>query len=386
MKKLRLFEMEIDSGMKFQLMCFAAMAMHITFFIAFLCFRLYLMVLFNIVSILLYAAGGIVATKKDVTPHALTWICMIFSEVLLHAVLCTLLEGVAVCFYLYPIMMVPINAYYVFIYCDKVTFQRATVIFGAVTFGVMAAVMAFVEIFGSFYDIFDMHTLTRTEINVLRYINIFYSLLILFGFSLLFYIEITGLLGKLRKSNEQLNYTATHDALTGLSNRHSLWSFFESLEKSGEHYCIVMGDLDDFKKINDTYGHNCGDIVLKSVAGIILENTNGDDMACRWGGEEILIIMRGSREECLFRLNKIKTQISALAIMSDGEHVKVTMTFGFADSGEEAAAIAARNSAEGVVRTTVRTPDHEGIDSLISMVDMRLYTGKRSGKNVIIAA
>ena len=146
-----------------------------------------------------------------------------------------------------------------------------------------------------------------------------------------------------------------------------------------------MGDLDDFKKINDTYGHDCGDIVLKSVASIIIENTKDNEMACRWGGEEMLIVMRGSREECFARISVVKSEISSLAITSDSKPVKVTMTFGFADSEEKNAAIESSGAAEEG-SSPIKTPHHIGIDSLISMVDKRLYIGKRRGKNVIISA
>ncbi len=202
----------------------------------------------------------------------------------------------------------------------------------------------------------------------------------------MFYLEVSSLLEKLRSINEKLNYTATHDSLTGLNNRHSLWGFFDELERSGERYCIVMGDLDDFKKINDTYGHDCGDVVLKSVAAIIIENTNDNEMACRWGGEEMLIVMRGTHEDCFARISVIKSEISSLDIMSDGKPVKVTMTFGFADSEEKGAALASRSLNENTADSgsPIKTPHHLGIDSLISMVDKRLYIGKRSGKNVIV--
>ncbi|MDE7362339.1 MAG: diguanylate cyclase, partial [Oscillospiraceae bacterium] len=324
--------------------------------------------------------------RHDMTGHALGWIIAMFTEILVHAVLVTLIQGLEVFFFLYPLMAFPLYGYYLFVYCDRESFIKSSVAFGMITLFTLIILISWIETAGTIYDVTGMHVLSRTEIMVLRSINILFTLVMVVAFVLIFFTEITDLLEQLRSSNDKLKFAATHDSLTGLNNRHSLWSFFEELIKSGDSYCVVMGDLDDFKKINDTYGHDCGDVVLKSVAGIILDNTNENEMACRWGGEEMLIVMRGSHEECYARISVIKSSISSLDIKSDGRPVKVTMTFGFADSEEESAALAARHIAENAAETDepAKIPPHLGIDSLISMVDKRLYIGKRSGKNVII--
>lgn len=382
----REFKIEIRSS--FYLVCFAACLMHLTFLATFACFHLYLMVTLNIVSVTLYIVSGVYTMRHDITGHALGWIIAMFTEILLHAVIVTLIQGLEVFFFLYPLMAFPIYGYYLFVYCDKDTFVKSSVAFGMITMFALIVLITWIEMEGTVYDITSMHVLTRTEIIVLRSVNILFTLIMIVACVLIFFIEIIDLVEKLRVTNDKLNFAATHDALTGLNNRHSLWKFFEELIKSGDSYCVVMGDLDDFKKINDTFGHDCGDLVLKSVAAIIIDNTGENDMACRWGGEEMLIVMRGSREDCFARISVIKSEISSLDIKSDGRPVKVTMTFGFADSEEEGAALAARSIAENSADSDepAKIPAHLGIDSLISMVDKRLYIGKRSGKNVIICA
>lgn len=380
-KKYSLYK--INAGFKYYHMCFGAAFMHLSFLITFLVFELYMMVTINIVSVLLYVVLGVCSLKKGISDHPIGWIIAVFSEIIVHAVIVTLIQGVEVFFFLYPPMSLPLYAYLLFIYCDKSTFVKSMVAFGIITFAVLSIIIGVVETIGSVYSITNMHVLAKNEIIVLRAENILFTLGMVLVFVLLFFLEVTRLLSDLQESNEKLNYTATHDSLTGLSNRHSLWPFFEELEKSGESYCIIMGDLDDFKKINDTYGHDCGDLVLKSVANIIIENTQDNELVCRWGGEEMLIVMRGSREECYKRISVIKTEISSLALTSGGYPVKVTMTFGFADSAEETAAIETRTVSEN---TGVTQTHHKGIDSLISMVDKRLYAGKHRGKNVIVSA
>lgn len=381
-------KLKLEARSSFHLLCYAAGLMHLTFLIMFVFFHLYMMALINVVSVLFYVVSGTYTMRHSIEGRAIGWIIAFFAEIMLHAVIVTLIQGTDVFFFLYPLMAFPLYAYYLFVYCDRDTFIKAAVAFSMITFFMFVITMTWVESHGSIYEITGMHELSYIEIVVMRSVNITFTLVMIVAFVLIFYLEVTSLVGKLEATNAKLNYTATHDALTGLSNRYSLWDFFAGLEKSGEDYCVVMGDLDDFKKINDTFGHDCGDVVLKSVASVIIENVSDNEMACRWGGEEMLIIMRGTHDQCYERLSVIKSQISSLGITSDDRPVKVTMTFGFADSGELCAAL--KPEVETPVSrdnsSPIEMPRQVGIDSLISMVDKRLYIGKRSGKNVIVCA
>ena len=369
---------------KFHLASFAACAMHVTYLITFAVFKMWLLVMFNVFSILFYLILGIITLKMKVSKHAVLWAVLFNAEVIAHAVLCTLVQGMDTAFFLLPLMVLPVLSYYLFIYCSRRTFFRTAIVMSIVTIATLAFMIVFVETIGSLYVAVDMHRLSRVEILTLRTINIAFTFGTLMTFTVVFYMEVAMAMAQLNETNTKLNYIATHDSLTGLSNRHSLWKFFDDLEDSRDHYCIVLGDLDDFKKINDTYGHDCGDIVLKSVAGVILKNMTESDMACRWGGEEMLIVMRGTREECFERLGKIKSEICGLGIVHENTPVKVTMTFGFADSEEKTQSL--KTAEIEILTTATRTQAHIGIESLISMVDKRLYVGKRNGKNVIIAA
>lgn len=378
----------VEPFVKFNWTCFGAALMHITFLITFAVFKMWLLVTFNIFSVTLYVIGGLVTGKANLSKHGLLWISLFYAEVLLHAVLCTLVQGMATAFFLYPLMVMPLCTYFLFIYCGKRTFFKAAGSMTIVTTLCLTATIVFVEACGTIYRIADMHVLTQTETVVIRSINIAFAFFMAMTFTMIFYLEVSRAFSQLHETNKKLNYIATHDALTGLYNRHSLWKYFEELEESNDHYCIILGDLDDFKKINDTYGHDCGDIVLKSVSGVILDNVGENDMACRWGGEEILIVMRGTREECFERVGKIKSEICSLGITHDDQPVKVTMTFGFAGSEEKGVALseALKTAEMEAIKSESRKPMRIGVESLISMVDKRLYTGKRSGKNVIIAA
>lgn len=361
-----ILDINIKKTFKYQAAAFAGAFMHLTFLIIFIIIRLYTMVVFNIFSVLLYAVMGIVCNKAHFENHALGWITAMYAEVNIHSVLCTFFLGGNTCFFLYSMMSIPVVIYYLFLTCSNTVFKRGTAVFSLVTLTGLTAALLFQHYNEPLFYKF-VRPLSDDETDLMRAVNIAFNLLLLFGFSILFIIEIHSLIKQLNETNEQLHFTATHDALTGLYNRHCLHSTLHDIAAGSEPFCLVMGDIDDFKKINDTYGHDCGDVVLRSVAEIIMRSIGENDIACRWGGEEMLMILHGSYDECYPRINRIKSEINALRVNHENRTVSVSMTFGFATSAES---------------TDLRG---EGIDAMLSMVDKRLYKGKASGKNIIIA-
>lgn len=161
------------------------------------------------------------------------------------------------------------------------------------------------------------------------------------------------------RSEELLSSQVTTDALTGLPNRYYVSLCFKDYSRAGGW--VAMLDIDDFKHINDTYGHQFGDFVLKTVARLMREQM-ADAEACRWGGEEFLFF--GCAED-------VNAQGEALdcfrAVLenypfSDGEHqTHLTITIGLA-------------------------PYEEGmsLSEWINTADKKLYLGKRSGKNQVV--
>ena len=113
----------------------------------------------------------------------------------------------------------------------------------------------------------------------------------------------------LREELEGIKQKAKRDMLTGLLNRRGLE---EAMEKAlaeqtagtGKHLSVAVFDIDDFKKVNDTYGHLVGDNVLKMVGKLILENTKGKDIAGRFGGEEFVLVLPGTDIEGAFSLSE----------------------------------------------------------------------------------
>ena len=126
-----------------------------------------------------------------------------------------------------------------------------------------------------------------------------------------------------------------------------------------------MFDIDNFKKINDTYGHQFGDEVLVQVSKIILSSLRNTDFSFRYGGEEILAVLtNSSSEQALIPIERIRIKIENYPFKFDGQDIKVTISAGISSTKEEI------SSAEQLTKTA----------------DEALYKAKHSGKNKVILA
>ena len=218
MKKFKLNGFEVSSRITLSIICFLAALMHLTYLILFANFRMFHLMIFNIASVCFYIISGLITKKNEVNKHTMWWIVAFLSEVSLHAVLCTLIMGVDTYFILFPIIALPICVFYLFYYCDRKTFTKMLVIFVAATYLLTAVTIVLSEIFGDSIP-FAVSFLSRREKTIIRNVNLFFSTSVLFVFTMMFYLEMSRMLDKLRDSTDKLQYTATHDALTGLTNR-----------------------------------------------------------------------------------------------------------------------------------------------------------------------
>lgn len=155
------------------------------------------------------------------------------------------------------------------------------------------------------------------------------------------------------------------DSLTELYNRrsggHRLTSTMEKAKSENTPFTLVIGDIDFFKSVNDTYGHQCGDMVLKNVARILRKHMKGKGYAIRWGGEEFLLVYENSRlEEAYEALNAMLEEIRGTCVRYGDNQVYITMTFGMVcDSSKE-------------------------LKDLLRDADDKLYYGKNNGRNQIV--
>lgn len=152
------------------------------------------------------------------------------------------------------------------------------------------------------------------------------------------------------------------DALTGLYNRRAAEKKLDILENEGVKASISIGDIDHFKRFNDSFGHECGDVVLKEVAAALNEGMRGKGFVARWGGEEFLLVFENIEELAagLF-LNDILQSVRDREVVYEDQVHAVTMTFGVT------------GRAEG-----------EKVNDQIRRADDMLYEGKQGGRNRVI--
>ncbi|WP_019216526.1 sensor domain-containing diguanylate cyclase [Legionella tunisiensis] len=171
------------------------------------------------------------------------------------------------------------------------------------------------------------------------------------------------------KLHASIKMRSIRDPLTNLYNRSYLEEFFgrelQRAKRQSSKLASVIMDLDHFKKINDSYGHEAGDIVLIEVANLLARNIRETDIVCRYGGEEILLLLVEvhSAEEVYERIDQLRQDISKLEISFQGKLLeKITASFGIA-----------------------MMPEHADTQSeLIEIADRALYQAKKQGRNKVI--
>ncbi|RMJ03111.1 putative diguanylate cyclase YdaM [Marinobacter litoralis] len=158
----------------------------------------------------------------------------------------------------------------------------------------------------------------------------------------------------------KLQEQASHDAMTGLLNRRrgefELDTLLTQSDDSRSTFCVLMADIDNFKAVNDTYGHPRGDEIIKVVADILVEHTRKSDKCVRWGGEEFTVLLPFCDLDRATRIaENIRTELAAMTFEDIGS---VTLSLGVTES------------------TAGDTPSQ-----ILDRVDQRLYQSKRNGKN-----
>ena len=168
---------------------------------------------------------------------------------------------------------------------------------------------------------------------------------------------------RLKDTNAKYEHLYRHDALTGLYNRYGMQEYFDNLlvRNRRENTAIIMLDIDNFKRVNDTYGHECGDVVLKVIGSIPGKVMCEHSHICRWGGEEFVLLMQCEHEPPV-TAEKVRAAIEKTEIDYNGEILHVTVSVGV-----------------GIAPSSVVTPDN--IHDLIDLADEAMYESKKNGKN-----
>ena len=166
---------------------------------------------------------------------------------------------------------------------------------------------------------------------------------------------------------KKLTLDSETDPLTGLFNRRTFMQKIENealrFKRTQKPFSILFGDIDLFKKINDTYGHLAGDAILVSISHILNTEKREIDQVARWGGEEFLILLPETNLKGAVQLgNKSRKSISAKPITHEGQEINVTMGFGISEYNSET-----------------------HIEKTIDLADQRLYLAKNSGRNKVVS-
>lgn len=163
---------------------------------------------------------------------------------------------------------------------------------------------------------------------------------------------------------KQVKESAYRDGLTDIFNKRY---FFETLNHitnlTEQNYSIVIIDLDDFKTINDRYGHPVGDIVLKTIAKIIQNGTRSNDIVARYGGDEIIIFIQNftDRERIRHRIEVIREEIERTVITYEGISLSITVSIGI----------------------YIKNNEILTLDEVIKKADEIMYLSKNGGKNKV---
>jgi len=174
--------------------------------------------------------------------------------------------------------------------------------------------------------------------------------------------------GELLRESSLMRHEAEHDGLTGLWNHRVIVERLgEEMSRSirdGNPLCVILVDVDHFKKINDSFGHLAGDLVLKNISRIFTHSLRPYDCVGRYGGEEFLLILPNCEiESALIRAEHLRAAVESASVIDAGATLRITASFGVASA----------------------LPSQES-EAVIRAVDRALYRAKSCGRNCVIQA
>lgn len=170
----------------------------------------------------------------------------------------------------------------------------------------------------------------------------------------------------LGRYQRKLEVMASTDKLTGAANRQVFEEYFhQALDKanlSQTPISVLLVDIDHFKKVNDSYGHSIGDLVLKTVTNLLRSQLKQQDILCRWGGEEFLVLLPEMDLSHAAELaERFRDSISQRELKVNGVHIAITVSIGVAEYQKL-----------------------EPAEDLIKRADLALYQAKEAGRNQVV--
>jgi len=183
------------------------------------------------------------------------------------------------------------------------------------------------------------------------------------------HVKLAQTIQELEQSRRYLKEQADTDPLTKLANRRSFFSAASSsiaqMKRQNEHFSIIIMDIDHFKRINDTYGHQAGDVVLQQLAMVLSTALREGDILARIGGEEFVVASPyTNRLAAIVLSERLRKAIEASEFVYENNRIPVTISLGIASM----------------------TKSDDDVDKLLAVADSRLYLAKQKGRNRICAS
>lgn len=325
-----------------------ALFAHITFSVAFICLKIYPIMIYNFFSIAFYIVLYILL-KPGRYPMA---VAAVHLEVTLFVVITTLYLGwePGYCFYLIALCSLVYFCPYRNIYIPYYFSFGESIIF--LILKLYSASHAPMAPIASGFGVHVIYCYNAVAcLGVILYAAYISNLSAIFAKR------------ELLEKNENLQDLLHHDDLTQLYTRNYLEEKFSTALSQTESATLAMVDIDNFKHINDTYGHPCGDYVLFTLSTIMKTVCPSGTDISRWGGEEfVLIFYDYTKEEVLASIQNLRKAIADYAFQFSGNNFHVTATFGVSF-----------------------TDEHTEFLKLVEHADQRMYFGKRTGKNRVVS-
>lgn len=322
---------------------------HISLLILFWIFGVKVMVVVNIGSVLTYAILLCFGGKHPIINYFIVYI-----EIVVHMAMATICLGWNTGFTMYCFSLIPV-AYYSDFFLKKVyegyNYSRILSLFVIVSYFLLRIYT---------YIVPQIYTVNQKSALVMSILNSVVTFIFIAGCFRVFEARTI-------ESEEQYNKLANIDELTGMKNRRNMQKFMDKTinSENGNRIGVSLAiiDIDNFKNVNDTYGHNAGDYILKQVAAAFKNNETDKIRACRWGGEEFVIFASG--EEGYMQTVQIVQNVLEIiykqTYVYERKDIRVSLTAG-----------------------VTKYKEHETLDQLISRADQYLYEGKENGKNQLV--
>lgn len=298
-------------------MLWFGLVVHVLFMALFFGLRVWSLGVVNVASVLSYLLALLMLRRgHDGAPFAIGGV-----EVAAHATLVTLVLGIRPGFFVFLPLLTVLT------FLNPTTRLRTKILWGAAQAATFMAVVAAAETFP------PMLALDR---GALRLLMVFNAALFVGSLSFLMHVASEAARSAeldLRAALGRLDELARTDTLTGLLNRRAMSELLEAeakrVERHGRPFAVLVADLDDFKGINDAYGHPVGDHALRSIAARLLGAVRAQDQVARWGGEEFLLLLPETDRETGLRVaERLRQAISDPPLELDGVTFRATATFG----------------------------------------------------------